>query len=170
MRERCSRGRSHHGRGDNRPCDFCRIRKARCLVKDSLPCEKCKRALRACTFNQDPPLRRRQQTNERDGAGVRSLIISLQPPILGPHTIGFGTPSPSAFDGGTVDFDFNWDFFQAHSTPNAFGLLLENSLSNKGFTSKPPSRPFLSDVTKSPTPPVFSLTHHIPAAEQIDIG
>jgi hypothetical protein len=84
--------------------------------------------------------------------------------------IGFGTPSPGALDGGIVDFDFNWDFFQAHSTPNAFGLLPENSLPKGSFASKPPSHPSLSDVAQSPNPLGFSPTHHMPAAEQMDMG
>lgn len=42
------------GRGDQRPCDFCRKRKARCIVYEQTPCERCKKSRRQCTFTQEP--------------------------------------------------------------------------------------------------------------------
>ncbi|KAH8658646.1 hypothetical protein BGZ60DRAFT_123495 [Tricladium varicosporioides] len=48
------------GRGKQRPCDFCRVRKTRCLIIGSPPCFKCQKAKQPCTF-QNPPL----QHNDR---------------------------------------------------------------------------------------------------------
>lgn len=53
--------RPHRGRGDQRPCDVCRKRKARCVVRDHGACEQCKKIRKACTFN-DPP---RQHTPKK---------------------------------------------------------------------------------------------------------
>ena len=46
--------RPHRGRGDQRPCDVCRKRKARCVIRDDGPCEQCKKSQRPCTFDEPP--------------------------------------------------------------------------------------------------------------------
>lgn len=174
-----SGARLHRGRGENRPCDFCRMGKTRCLVKDSLPCEKCKRASRACTFNQEPRSRRRQQPEERNIAETGSPVSTLQPTINGFQYLvpqapgaGFGAHSSGAVDGAMMDFDFNWDFFQTQSTPNAFSNLPDNSVFNGGFPSRSLSHPSLSDTAQSPNPLVGPSPglFQISGIERIDAG
>ncbi|KAJ4155416.1 hypothetical protein LMH87_000658 [Akanthomyces muscarius] len=46
--------RPHRGRGDQRPCDVCRKRKARCVVRDDGGCDQCNKIRVACTYD-DPP-------------------------------------------------------------------------------------------------------------------
>lgn len=68
-------------------------------------------------------------------------------------------------------FDYSWDFFQAHSTANPFGLLSENPLNKPFPVSRPPSHPSLSDVAQSPNPLGFSpAIQQLPGMEQIEIS
>lgn len=46
--------RPHRGRGDQRPCDVCRKRKVRCVVRDTGICDQCSKIQVPCTFD-DPP-------------------------------------------------------------------------------------------------------------------
>ena len=146
-------GRPHRGRGDHRPCDLCRVRKTRCLVKDSLPCEKCRRASRACTFDQEPAPRRRQYHEERNVTETESGGLMPDPQFhLIPYTSGteFSAHTPTAVNGSTMDVDFNWELFRTQSTPTAFDYLSDNVMFNEDAgTSTSPHDPLPGTTVQS---------------------
>lgn len=173
-----SGGRPHRGRGDHRPCDLCRMRKTRCVVKDSLPCEKCRKASRVCTFEAPPSSRRRQQPHESEAAEAGPSASGVQIPIPNPQhlmpqdqALPFDPNGPGAIGSNLMQFDYSWDFFQAHSTANPFGLLSENSLNEPFPVSRPPSHPSLGDVAQSPNPLGLSpAIQQLPGMEQMEIS
>lgn len=155
-------GRPHRGRREQRPCDLCRMRKTRCLVKDSFPCEKCTKALRVCTFDQEPPPRRPQPPEERNASETGPTIPAPQGTTYDPQYLLLQTPgavlaipSPGAIPGEMMDFDFHWDIFPTQSTsqltPNALNNIPDNfTFNSRSFPSRPPSHPSPCDVAQSP--------------------
>ncbi|KAH7024403.1 uncharacterized protein B0I36DRAFT_386988 [Microdochium trichocladiopsis] len=73
-----------------RPCDFCRQRRAACRIVEAAPCELCKAYRRDCTFVHAPPPRRR--VPGPDGAGEPARI---SPGITGPGPVR-GTAAATA--------------------------------------------------------------------------
>lgn len=115
------RGRPHRGRGDQRPCDLCRARKARCLMQTP-PCERCRRLNRACTFNEPTSSSQRRPS---------SLVIASRSP---PGTFEASLPvfaPPSELDqlgsfnyldqmmspGLILSGSLNWDLFAQDREP-----------------------------------------------------
>jgi hypothetical protein len=116
-----SSSRPHRGRGDHRPCDYCRTWKTRYLMNRSLPCERCQRSGKVCSFNQEPPARRRTKMTERDSIDPSRVGFSETPPPLEHSVTNLLSPSANPESasqigrnsslGGLNDFLFNWDFF-----------------------------------------------------------
>jgi Fungal specific transcription factor domain/Fungal Zn(2)-Cys(6) binuclear cluster domain len=84
MEDEVQQGRRPRGRGKQRPCDFCRLRKIACILKSQPPCVKCEKSGRSCTFEKDPPPRApggsTQSGYEVDNQGGLSLE-QLQVPL-----------------------------------------------------------------------------------------
>ena len=62
-----------------RPCDFCRLRKAACRIEDRLPCQLCRSYDRACTFNE-PARNSRRALIKTANANQRGSDIEDQNP------------------------------------------------------------------------------------------
>lgn len=85
--------RPHRGRGDQRPCDVCRKRKARCVVRDDGRCDQCNRMQVACTFD-DPPRTYAPKATQLPAPSIRAT-----PPPLGVENF--------AWDGDDVFLSMN---------------------------------------------------------------
>lgn len=62
----------------NRPCDFCRARKAACKIEVSAPCTLCESYGRQCTFLNRPQERKRpaQASPDEKGPSARRQRLS----------------------------------------------------------------------------------------------
>lgn len=99
------------GRGDQRPCDFCRKRKARCIVYQQTPCERCKKSRRQCTFTQEP----RPATSSAQ-ASVRH---HHSPVMTAPQNPNDGAGADSVSAGAThhnSEASFSLDPFSMHES------------------------------------------------------
>ncbi|TDZ16833.1 Transcriptional activator protein DAL81 [Colletotrichum orbiculare MAFF 240422] len=93
------RTRSCNNRNRNRhPCDFCRFKRAACLLRGPPPCEMCNRQGKDCTFVEGPNKRRRTSGHYRSPSGDVDEALTLyhheheQGP--GPGHSGIGASSP----------------------------------------------------------------------------
>ncbi|SPN99280.1 uncharacterized protein DNG_02317 [Cephalotrichum gorgonifer] len=113
-----------------RPCDFCRRRRAACRIIFSPPCELCKSYERECTFTDAPPPRRKVQPSasvERDDS---DLGFHLGSQAAGPSELGEGGGESFGMDdswattpflhnnllGGGIDSVSNGDFMSGIMT------------------------------------------------------
>lgn len=74
-----------------RPCDFCRYKRAACLLAAAPPCELCSRYGRPCTFLENPAKRRRcnpDHDTDTDLAHTDAAIspVAASPDSSRPHT------------------------------------------------------------------------------------
>lgn len=66
-----------------RPCDFCRHKRAACLLAAAPPCDLCSRHGKPCTFLENPAKRRRPNSSP-----------SSAPPLSAPANLHHASPAP----------------------------------------------------------------------------
>lgn len=66
-----------------RPCDFCRHKRAACLLAAAPPCDLCARHGKPCTFLENPAKRRRPSSSS-----------SSAPPLSAPANLHHASPAP----------------------------------------------------------------------------
>ncbi|KAL1631002.1 hypothetical protein SLS56_004676 [Neofusicoccum ribis] len=65
-----------------RPCDFCRYKRAACLLASAPPCELCARYGKPCTFVENPAKRRRRNDDHEPAVGS----LARPSPAESPHS------------------------------------------------------------------------------------
>jgi hypothetical protein len=96
---------------------------------DTLPCESCRRFLRPCTFKDEPPPCRRQQTSipvQGAYADISRLPVLDNQPMLSPgQNLGFGSQPLITF---LMSMVISWTsaligtFFPTNTTPTELNL------------------------------------------------
>jgi hypothetical protein len=102
MEDAVPQGRPPRGRGKQRPCDFCRLRKIACIIQFQPPCLKCKKTGRSCTFEKDPPPRAPLGPSQSDyGVNSQSDLSLEQLPVASDYdwaVPSFWREMPSSLD------------------------------------------------------------------------
>lgn len=154
---------------------------------DTLPCESCRRFLRPCTFKDEPPPCRRQQTSipvQGAYADISRLPVLDNQPMLSPgQNLGFGSQPLITF---LMSMVISWTsaligtFFPTNTTPTELNLTQKRNKRSLNIPQSPTdlwmniSRPFLSDsleiVSLGPSHPRVNLTTEVldPINEQSD--
>jgi len=77
-----------HGPRNSHPCDFCRYKRAACLLHGTPPCELCRRQGKECTFVTAPNKRRQTREHRRGHSKTPSITGTTSPSSLGSGSPG----------------------------------------------------------------------------------
>lgn len=76
------------GSRNSHPCDFCRYKRAACLLHGKPPCELCRRQSKECTFVRAPNKKRQTREHQRGHSKTPSLAETTSSSSLGSGSPG----------------------------------------------------------------------------------